>query len=103
MYTDNEILFGRARLGDELLRRPQDRCCRAQEGSSCPSCEDNSSAHSRESWGLVGHPLAMVYSPIQSFTSLYELDDGFEHGTIFSELNLPFLGYNVKGGGCCGQ
>ena len=64
-----------------------------------PSCDGGKSG-----WGLKGHPLASVYSPIQEFDNLYELDKGFSAGTIFSELDLPFMGrslkYNSNTGGC---
>lgn len=103
MYTDNDILLGRARLGDELLGRSHDKCTPRSATPSCESCEDKCTPDVKKSWGLVGYPLAMVYSPVQSFASLYELDDGFARGTIFSELDLPFLAYNEKGGSCCGQ
>ena len=64
-----------------------------------PSCEGKVQGH-----GLKGYPLAMVYSPIQEFDKLYELDKGFNAGTIFSELDLPFSGRSLKykgnTGGC---
>ena len=64
-----------------------------------PSCEGGTN-----SYGLKGYPLAMVYSPMQEFDKIYELDKGFDAGTIFSELDLPFSGRSLKykgnGGGC---
>ena len=64
-----------------------------------PSCEN-----SGKSYGLKGYPLAMVYSPMQEFDKLYDIDKGFNAGTIFSELDLPFLGRSLKykgnSGGC---
>ena len=64
-----------------------------------PSCENRG-----KGWGVSGHPLAMVYSPIQEFDKLYELDKGFNAGTIFTELDLPFSGRSLKhkenSGGC---
>ena len=64
-----------------------------------PACEK-----SGKSYGLSGYPLAMVYSPMQEFDKLYELDKGFNAGTIFSELDLPFSGRSLKykgnTGGC---
>lgn len=39
--------------------------------------------------------LAMAYVPWQTWQDIYEADKGFHCGTIFQELNLPFLG---KGG-----
>ena len=43
-------------------------------------------------------PLAMAYVPWQHFTGMYDLDEGLHYGTIFPELNKPFLG--SKGGKC---
>ena len=64
-----------------------------------PTCENGS-----KGFGLKGYPLAMVYSPMQEFDKLYELDKGFNAGTIFSELDLPFEGRSLKHkgniGGC---
>ena len=64
-----------------------------------PSCEGGN-----RNWGMKGYPLASVYAPIQEFDNLYELDKGFVAGTIFSELDLPFMGrslkYNSNMGGC---
>ena len=39
--------------------------------------------------------LAMAYVPWQNWQDLYDAEKGFHCGTIFKELNLPFLG---KGG-----
>ena len=64
-----------------------------------PTCEKNG-----KSFGIQGYPLAMVYSPIQEFDKLYDIDKGFNAGTIFSELDLPFSGRSLKNkgntGGC---
>lgn len=41
--------------------------------------------------GQVGMPsLAMVYTPIQSFCSLYTNERGLRAGTIFAQLDKPF-------------
>ena len=40
-------------------------------------------------------PIAMAYVPWQTWHSIYDTEKGFHCGTIFQELNLPFLG---KGG-----
>ncbi len=38
-------------------------------------------------------PVAMAYVPWQRLTHIYEdLDEAFENGTIFPELNKPFVG-----------
>ena len=36
--------------------------------------------------------LAMAYVPWQIWRDIYETEKGFHCGTIFKELNLPFLG-----------
>ena len=41
-------------------------------------------------------PLAMAYVPMQRWCDTYEPAVGWDRGTIFPELDLPFLG----GGGC---
>ena len=40
--------------------------------------------------------LAMAYVPWQEWRALYEAEKGFHCGTIFAELNKPFMGT----GGC---
>ena len=43
-------------------------------------------------------PVAMAYVPWQRNCNTYEnLDEAFKTGTIFPELNKPFLGRRVKG------
>ena len=39
---------------------------------------------------LSGLSIAMAYVPWQEWRSLYEVEKGFQCGTIFAELNLPF-------------
>lgn len=41
-------------------------------------------------------PIAMAYVPWQDWKCLYDIDKGFQRGTIFEELDKPFLGR----GGC---
>lgn len=50
-------------------------------------------------WGIKDHPLSMVYAPLQEWRSLYDLDTALIRGTLFSELDLPFLGGGCKMGG----
>ena len=46
---------------------------------------------------LEGKPLAMAYVPWQQWKEIYEPCQGFQQGTIFRELDKPFL---WKGGRC---
>ena len=41
---------------------------------------------------LAGYPLAMAYVPWQYLRSSYEPDKALKTGTIFPELDKPFLG-----------
>ena len=50
----------------------------------------------KEKDALEGMPLAMAYVPWQNWQNIYDAEKGFCYGTIFQELNLPFLGV----GGC---
>ncbi len=76
--------------------------CGRTDGHSCNSnngCNGNKGG----TWGLTGHPLASVYSPLQAFEDLYEIDVALNKGTVFVGLDLPFMGESVaKGGNCCG-
>lgn len=56
------------------------------EGTTCPKCTEGICG----GWGLHNYPLAMVYSPCQSWHEVYAPDVALARGTMFSELDLPF-------------
>lgn len=56
------------------------------EGTTCSKCTEGICG----GWGLYNHPLAMVYSPCQSWHEVYAPDVALARGTMFSELDLPF-------------
>ena len=66
-------------------REEETQACR-EGGAPCTSGNDP----------LLGMPLAMVYSPEQAFENLYEPDEGLSRGTIFTALDMPFLGDGRK-------
>ena len=66
---------------------------------ACSRC-DNNGGTGRKTWGLDGYPLASVYGVLQGFDKLYDEKTAFGKGTIFSELDLPFMGESVYRGGC---
>ncbi len=69
--------------------RPEERCdCGEEENGICVGYEGCGEG----SWGLTGHPLAMVYSPCQAFRALYDPATALNRGTLFTELDLPFGG-----------
>jgi len=43
-------------------------------------------------WGVSDRPLAMVYAPLQVFGELYDKETALCKGTLFKELDLPFVG-----------
>ncbi len=95
MYEKNPMT-SRERINEELLRRTQcNDGALAIEVSNKPCME-----HEMPSLGTL--PLASVYSPVQIFRELYDLEQGFVKGTIFKELDFPFL-CGEKGGSCCGK
>ncbi|MBE6596259.1 MAG: spore coat associated protein CotJA [Ruminococcaceae bacterium] len=102
MYNDNKTTPSREgsvcplqqRAFEELTRHTG--CRREQRQSHECECEREGST-----WGLHGYPLASVFSPIQEWQEIYELETGFQRGTIFKELDLPFLCGEKKGGCGC--
>lgn len=90
-----------ARSGQRGLRRG-DVADPTVRGASCRCAASpmrgvgtNGGTTEQTSWGLYGYPLAMVYSPVQSFDALLEPAEGLAAGTIFRELALPL---EAKGG-----
>lgn len=49
---------------------------------------------------LYGMPLAIGYVPWQQWGKIYDPCEGLANGTIFPELNLPFLGCIPRGAAC---
>lgn len=118
MYNDN-FMNAREQVDNSLLRQILENSNRADDDCGCERDSDTRSAqccerHSHNacgsdgcgsscresSWGLVGYPLASVYAPLQEFDELFDLDTALEKGTIFKQLDLPFLG--SKQGSSCG-
>lgn len=63
---------------------------------SCGPC-DCKQKTSTENQAINSLPLAMAYVPMQAFRCLYSPEQALESGTLFKELDLPFLG------GCQGR
>ena len=100
MYRENEFSMRPDTVSDDFIRQlleNQSDCHDRSDGCS-RGCNDEQ----HKSWGLYGHPLAMVYSPVQEWRSLYDNEMGLSRGTIFKELDLPFYGkWNDGGSSCC--
>lgn len=61
------------------MEMPQDVCC------------DDKAEYDE----LSGMPIAMAYVPWQEWRAVYEAEKGFHRGTIFEELDKPFMGREV--------
>ena len=84
---------------DDLMRDNVTQDNLMREGCADDSrARDNCAINS--GWGLIDHPLAMVYSPLQEFRQLYEPEIALERGTLFAELDFPFEGGKGQKGGC---
>jgi len=70
---------------------PNSLCSETQKEYACnrSDCAEENQSFSC----LAGRSQAMVYSPYQTFHRLYEPKQGLCNGTVFSELNKPFLSY----------
>lgn len=44
-------------------------------------------------------PIGMAYVPYQEIGEVYEPDTAFRNGTLFPELDYPFMA--IGGGDCC--
>lgn len=92
MYNENDFIAQRETLNESLMRRAL---------NNNPPSAPHSDA--RKSWGLEEYPLASVYAPLQAWRNLYDHDTGFSKGTIFKDLDLPFLCGERTGGNCYGR
>ena len=93
MYKDDNMITNG--YSETLLRMMSD-------GMPSPSCNIGERAKCNErGWGLDGYPLASVFAPLQSFDNLYDAEMALKQGTLFAELDLPFMGKTVQKGGCC--
>lgn len=82
---------GRRSMGehrDMEERRMEERCMERKESPRC-GCR-------MEEDCLQSLPIAMSYVPWQKWRNIYDVSKGFHRGTIFEELDKPFLGR----GGC---
>ena len=115
MYRENDFLMRPDTAGDDFIRQllESDNNDKVNGKGDCYGkydCDGRGDAREenygscdvRKGWGLHGYPLAMVYSPVQEWKSLYDNELGLSRGTIFKELELPFHGaWNDEGGAAC--
>lgn len=63
--------------------------------SNYASCVNQACPCQREQDVLFDLPIAMAYVPWQKWEKIYDIQKGFQQGTIFEKLDKPFRG---KGG-----
>lgn len=97
MYMDDTPITPENRISDEMLRRMLDDSPLDRKSPS-PDLPQKTNLHLPD-----GFPLASVYAPTQVFRNLYDIDEALMRGTVFKELDLPFMGLSImKGGNCRG-
>ena len=70
--------------------------CKFKKNNNC--CKPNNcSCEKFVQPDLSSYPLSMIYSPYQEFDDLYELEEGFNKGTIFRKLDYPFYMASCRG------
>lgn len=77
--------------------------CRSSVNTKCNRmsvCSDNNRNERNSDCAERKSSLAMVYGIKQSWRDINDGCDGFRRGTIFGELNKPFMGDKCKRGGC---
>ena len=105
MYIENDYInmTPRDRVNEELSQRGNSPTLPPRTRINCRGDKVNTPSQ-RLTWGLDNYPLASVYSPIQVWRNLYEPEEALKRGTLFKELDLPFVcGDRGTGGGCCGK
>lgn len=102
MYMEDDTMTPRDRISDDMLRRMLDYD--SSDNQTSPLRDAPSTQHrntERRTWGLANYPLASVYAPLQDFRKIYDRDTALRKGTIFSEMDLPFMGRSIMKGGSC--
>ncbi len=80
-----EALAPRENMDDALLRQ-----LLAEEEDGAPARSAPVSARPAQTTGRPAPSLAMAYVPEQEFADLYDAEKGWQRGTVFARLDLPF-------------
>lgn len=91
MSGNNNRSCDRLSVSHPAHRAGLDFCTESTPCADPVSCSENIRT-------ISDHVLAMAYVPWQQFSSVYEPDRALSAGTIFPELDKPFLA--AKGGRC---
>jgi hypothetical protein len=65
-----------------------------EEEVFCNFCRNNRNVENNSSSLFPENvSLAMAYVPYQNWQNIYDVENAFSAGTIFADLDKPFLGY----------
>ena len=100
-YQDNSSRKNACRSGMPLMSCPVagisgNRCINTAPPTCPPEIPCAGSVHPVSENGAFCPPVGMGYVPIQSWQQPYALETAFRRGTIFPDLDLPFM----MGGAC---
>lgn len=106
---ENDIRTPRDRISDDFMRQMMNGESVRMRDSVSDYPNNGTSGRGnltkdRHSWGLDEYPLAMMYAPIQKWRNAYDIETALRRGTLFKELDLPFMASNgarMGGGKCC--
>lgn len=84
-YRNNAMPYNTYRQMQSPSRMNNSRMEGSRMGDSCMNSRNT----------VDDMSLAMAYVPWQTWRDIYDTEKGFHRGTIFQELDLPFMG---KGG-----
>lgn len=84
-YRNNAMPYNTYRQTQSPSRMNNSRMEGSRMGDSCMNSRNT----------VDDMSLAMAYVPWQTWRDIYDTEKGFHRGTIFQELDLPFMG---KGG-----
>ena len=100
LMENNPTRISRERINENYLRQMLRDDARNRTRGEARASQNNAYSHSvpvcefdGESSCLNNRSLAMVYAPMQAFRNLYDTKSALHRGTIFKELDKPFMGY----------
>lgn len=63
----------------------------ADDSCGCSGAMNNNGSMGNSMEKIDQYPIAMAYVPWQKYGETFDLETGFRIGTIFPELDLPFM------------
>ena len=81
------------RMGNRMEARMEKRMGSCMEGHmQKPMTGEMCYKREHDAYGCGQYPIGMGYVPWQAFKDIYDMERGLNAGTIFAELEKPFMG-----------